>query len=173
MLLHIPTALESLAHTPGILDAQLRGRSDAWLNCRKSPEAFSSIDVVGHLILAETTNWLPRLQTILEHQDKRVFPPFDRFAFRKILQGKSMAELLDTFAGLRAQSLETLRGLHLTEHDLTLHGTHPDFGPVTLGNLLATWVVHDLGHITQITKTMAYEYHEAVGPWREYLSILH
>jgi hypothetical protein len=172
MHLNLDTAFESLARTPSVLDAQLRGRSDAWLNCRKSPEAFSPIDVVGHLILAETTNWLPRLQTILEHQATRVFPPFDRFAFQPIIADKPIAELLDTFATLRAQSLETLRGLHLTEHDLALPGTHPEFGPVTLGNLLATWVVHDLSHITQITKTMAHEYAEAVGPWSAYLSIL-
>jgi hypothetical protein len=172
MHLHLSTANESLARTPRILDAQLRGRSDAWLTCRRSPEAFSPIDVVGHLILAETTNWLPRVQTILEHRDTRVFPPFDRFAFRPIITGKPIGELLDTFATLRAQSLETLRGLHLTEHDLALPGTHPEFGPVTLGNLLATWVVHDLGHITQIAKTMANEYAEAVGPWSAYLSIL-
>jgi hypothetical protein len=177
MNLDLTTALESLAHTPRILDAQLRGRSDAWLTCRKSPETFSPMDVVGHLILAETTNWLPRVQTILQnrdkaHQDTRVFPPFDRFAFQPIIACKPIAELLATFATLRAQSLETLHGLHLTEHELTLPGLHPDFGPVTLGNLLATWVVHDLGHITQITKTMANEYSDAVGPWRAYLSVL-
>lgn len=165
-------AFESLAHTPRILDAQLRERSDAWLNCRKSPEAFSPSDVVGHLILAETTNWLPRVQTILQHRNTRVFEPFDRFAFQSIIADRRIAELLDTFAILRSQSLETLRHLHLTEQDLALAGTHPEFGHVTLGNLLATWVVHDLGHITQITRTMANEYADAVGPWSAYLSVL-
>ena len=168
----LTTAFESLAHTPGILDAQLRGRSEAWLTCRKTSEAFSPIDVVGHLILAETTNWIPRLRTILETRDAQPFTPFDRFAFQPIIADKSIAELLDTFASLRSQSLQTLIELNLTEHDLTLPGMHPDFGPVTLGNLLATWVVHDLGHINQITKTMAFEYRDAVGPWRAYLGIL-
>jgi len=176
MDLQLDTAFESLAHTPRILDAMLRGRSEAWLTCRPSPEAFSPIDVVGHLILAEETNWLPRVRTILEARDAGidacVFPPFDRFAFQPIIAGKPVGELLDNFAALRGQSLQTLSDLRLTEHDLTLPGQHPQFGDVTLGNLLATWVVHDLGHITQITKTMANEYHDAVGPWRAYLSIL-
>ena len=172
MELQLDTAFGSLAHTPCVLDAMLRGRSDAWLTCRKSVDAFSPIDVIGHLILAEQTNWLPRVRTILEHQETRTLPPFDRFAFQPIMEGKSIGDLLDTFAALRTQSLQTLTDLRLTGHDLALTGQHPDFGAVTLGNLLATWVVHDLGHITQVAKTMANEYHDAVGPWLAYLSIL-
>ncbi len=165
-------ATESLARTPRILDAMLRDRSDAWLQARKSPEAFSAIDVTGHLILADTTNWIPRLRMILEHRDARAFEPFDRFAFQPIVAGKSVGELLDEFATLRSHSLRTLTDLHLSDADLALPGRHPEFGTITLGNLLATWVVHDLGHITQITKTMAGEYREAVGPWCAYLGIL-
>jgi hypothetical protein len=150
----------------------LRDRSEAWLQARTAPDAFSPVDVVGHLILADTTNWIPRLRMILEHRDTRAFEPFDRFAFQPIVAEKSIDALLDEFASLRRQSLQTLTGLHLSEADLALPGKHPEFGRITLGNLLATWVVHDLGHITQIAKTMAGEYREAVGPWSAYLGIL-
>jgi hypothetical protein len=172
MKLTLEQAIESLARTPRVLDSLLRDRSEAWLTCRIAPEAFSAIDVVGHLILADTTNWMPRLRTIRDTRDAVAVGPFDRFAFRQIVAGKAMSELLAEFACLRDENLQALRNLKLTEDDLALPGRHPELGAITLENLLATWVAHDLGHITQITKTMAYEYREAVGPWRAYLSIL-
>jgi hypothetical protein len=164
--------VESLTRTPAILDAMLRDRSEAWLTCRKAPEAFSPIDVLGHLILAETTNWMPRLQMILKDRDTRAFEPFDRFAFQQIIADKSAAQLLDEFYKVRTHSLQTLASLGLSETDFDLPGYHPEFGRVTLDNLLSTWVVHDLGHINQIARTMAHQYGEAVGPWRAYLNIL-
>jgi hypothetical protein len=172
MEFHLDQAIEVLAQTPGVLDALLRGKSAAWLHSRKSPEAFSPIDVVGHLILADTTDWLPRAHIILERQPT-AFAPFDRFAFQPIIAGKSIEILLTEFADLRKQNLQTLSRLNLTEDQLDLTGIHPEFGGVTLRNLLATWVVHDLNHIQQIVKTMANEYRDAVGPWQAYLSILH
>jgi hypothetical protein len=172
MQLQMDQSIEVLAQTPDVLDALLRGKSSAWLNCRKTPEAFSAIDVIGHLMHAERTDWIPRVRTILTHQDTKTFAPFDRFAFQPLIAGKSVGELLDEFAELRRQSLQTLGELGVGAQQLNLAGMHPEFGRVTLGNLLATWVVHDLGHINQIVKTMAQEYREAVGPWRAYLSIL-
>jgi hypothetical protein len=172
MQFQLDQSIEVLAQTPDVLDALLRGKSTAWLHCRKAPEAFSAIDVIGHLMHAERTDWIPRVRTILTHQDTKVFEPFDRFAFQPLIAGKSVGELLDEFAELRRQSLQTLSDLGVGAEQLNLAGMHPEFGRVTLGNLLATWVVHDLGHISQIVKTMAHEYSEAVGPWRAYLSIL-
>jgi DinB superfamily len=172
MQFQLDQSIEVLAATPSVLDALLRGKSEAWLHCRKSPEAFSPIDVLGHLMLADQTDWLPRARTILEG-GHTPFSPFDRFAFQPLIANKSIETLLDEFATLRTQTLQTLTALHLTEAQLDLPGTHPEFGPVTLRNLLATWAVHDLNHIQQIVKTMSNEYREAVGPWQAYLSILH
>jgi hypothetical protein len=172
MQFELRQATEMLAGTPGVLDALLRGKSAAWLNARKAPDAFSPVDVLGHLIHAENTDWIPRVRMILEHGDSRAFEPFDRFAFQPLIAGKAVEELLDAFAGLRRESLQTLSGLGVGEEQLGLPGLLPELGRVTLGNLLATWVIHDFGHIAQIVKTMAGEYREAVGPWRAYLSIL-
>ena len=173
MQFQLDQATEVLAHTPSVLDALLRGKSEAWLHCRKSSEAFSAVDVLGHLMLADETDWLPRARMILSGQANTPFAPFDRFDFQRLIAGKSVDSLLDEFARLRRQNLQTLTALRVTEEQLDLPGTHPQFGPVTLRNLVATWVVHDLGHIQQIVKTMSNEYREAVGPWEAYLSILH
>jgi hypothetical protein len=118
------------------------------------------------------TDWIPRVQMILENQDRRGFDPFDRFGFQSLIAGKTIEELLDEFAELRKRSLKTLRELSVSETQLDLPGLHPDLGAVTLSNLLATWVVHDLGHIAQVVRVMSSEYGDAVGPWKEYLSIL-
>jgi len=171
MHFQLDQSIEVLASTPSALDALLRNKSEAWLHCRKSPEAFSPIDVLGHLILADQTDWLPRARLILEGA-QTPFPPFDRFAFQPLIANHSIETLLADFANLRAQNLHTLTSLHLTEAQLDLTGTHPDFGPVTLRQLLATWAVHDLNHIQQIVRTLSNEYREAVGPWQAYLSIL-
>jgi hypothetical protein len=173
MQFQLDHSIEVLAHTPSVLDALLRGKSPQWLHCKPSPEAFSPIDVLGHLLHADTTDWLPRARMILAGHAHTPFPPFDRFDFRRLIAGKSIATLLDDFATLRAQNLQTLTALNLTEAQLDLPGTHPDLGLVTLGNLVATWVVHDLNHIQQIVRTMSSEYREAVGPWQAYLTILH
>jgi hypothetical protein len=172
MQFEMSQAIEVLAGTPGVLSALLRDKSAAWLDSRQTPDAFSPIDVVGHLILADKTDWMPRVAIILKHRDTRPFEPFDRFAFQPLIEGKSIGELLDDFAEVRRQSLHSLSALHLGDQQLDLPGLHPDLGRVTLSNLLATWVVHDLGHISQIAKAMSSLYSEAVGPWRTYLSIL-
>jgi hypothetical protein len=165
-------ALEILEQTPGVLDALLRHKSAAWLNARKTAEAFSPLDVMGHLMHAEMTDWIPRVRLILEHRDTRAFAPFDRFDFRGLIANKPIAELLEEFAALRRQSLRTLHNLHVSAEQLEWPGLHPELGRVSLGNLLATWAVHDLGHITQVVKTMAHEYADAVGPWRAFLSVV-
>jgi hypothetical protein len=173
MQFQLDQSIEVLAQTPSVLDALLRGKSAQWLHCKKSPEAFSPVDVLGHLMLADETDWLPRARMILEGHAHTPFAPFDRFDFQRLIAGKSIESLLDDFATLRSQSVQTLTSFSITEDQLDLPGTHPEFGPVTLRHLLATWVVHDLNHIQQIVKTMSNEYREAVGPWQAYLSILH
>ena len=162
-----------LERTPQTLRAMLAGLPPAWLEATEGPETWSPFVVVGHLIHGERTDWIPRAQLILAQGPQRRFPPFDRLAQFRESQGKSLGKLLDEFADLRAANLDTVRGWHLTEAQLDLQGEHPEFGPVTLRHLLATWVAHDLGHIAQIARVMAKQYREAVGPWRAYLSILH
>ncbi|NUO83122.1 DinB family protein [candidate division KSB1 bacterium] len=165
-------AREVLQTTPAVLNTMLRGLSEVWILTDEGAETWSPFDVIGHLIHGEETDWIPRLKTILEHGESRPFEPFDRVAFFEKSKGKTLNELLDTFAALRAKNLQTLEGLHLKPNDFALKGTHPAFGAVTLRQLLATWVVHDLGHIRQIARTMAKQYTEEVGPWKAYLSIL-
>ena len=157
MHFHIDSGVEVLAQTPAVLDALLRGKSAGWLQSRRTPDAFSPMDVLGHLIYGEETDWIPRVRWILETRDAKAFEPFDRLGFQSWIAGKSVDELLDAFARSRAESLRALRELALSEEDLELPGKHPEFGHVTLRNHLAAWVVHDLGHIAQIVKTMAYE----------------
>jgi len=172
MQFRLDQAIEVLTQTPDVLSALLRGKSADWLNARKTPESFSPLDVLGHLMHGEMTDWIPRVRIILEHRDSKAFDPFDRFAFQALIAGKTVEQLLDAFAELRRQSLESLHELGIGEAQLDLRGMHPEIGTVTLRNLISTWAVHDLGHIGQIVKTMASEYRDAVGPWRAYLGIL-
>jgi hypothetical protein len=172
MQFKLAQAMEVLTQTPGVLDALLRGKSAEWLSSRKTPESFSPLDVVGHLIHADKTDWIPRAQLILSSRGSKTFEPFDRFAFRPLLSGKTVETLLDEFGELRRRNIQTLHDLGVGEKELELPGIHPELGAVTLSNLLATWVVHDLGHTSQILKTMANEYRDSVGAWREYLAIL-
>jgi hypothetical protein len=171
----VSEALERLERTPATLDAWLRGASDAWLDARtEGPESFSPRDVVGHLIGGERTDWMVRARIILEHGESHPFDPFDRTAFKQESAGQSIADLLDEFARLRRDNLDALRAMALTTTDLARRGRHPDpsFGAVTLGQLLATWVVHDLSHVAQIARVMGKRYTEAVGPWKAYLPML-
>lgn len=154
------------------MDALLRGKSSVWLKCRKAPSSFSPLDVLGHLIWGEMTDWIPRVRMILEYQETKAFEPFDRFGFQSLIAGKPVEEVLDQFTQLRGNSVRTLRDLGIGEQQLDLRGLHPELGPVTLRNLIATWAVHDLGHIAQVQKAMSSEYTEAVGPWKGYLTIL-
>lgn len=161
-----------LSRTPPTLQAMLTGLPPGWTDATEGPETWSPWVVVGHLIHGERTDWIPRARIVLAQGSDRHFTPYDRFAQFQESRGKLLPDLLDEFAALRAGNLATLAGWGLTDAQLALEGEHPEFGPVTLRQLLATWVVHDLGHLAQISRVMARQYREAVGPWRSYLSIL-
>ena len=165
-------AVEVLRNTPAVLRAMLAGLSEPWIRNKYGPDTFSPFDVVGHLIHGERTDWIPRTKVILEHGPAKTFESFDRFAMYEDSKGKALAELLDTFEQLRCQNLDTLQSLRLTPRSLSLKGRHPELGEVTLGHHLATWVVHDLNHIHQIAKCLAWQYREAIGPWRGYVGVL-
>jgi len=161
-----------LARTPAVLHAMLTGLCDGWITRPYGPDTFSPFDVVGHLIHGEHTDWIPRARIILEHGESRPFEPFDRYAMYEASKGKTINELLNTFDELRLDNVAELRSLRLTADKLTLKGTHPALGTVTLSQLLATWVAHDLNHIHQIAKCMAWQYKEAIGPWRPFVSFV-
>jgi DinB family protein len=165
-------AIPVLERTPAVLRALLEGLPSAWTDAREGPERWSPFDVVGHLIHGERTDWIPRAEMILGVGEAEPFPAFDREAMFRESAGKSLAELLDRFARSRSDSVARLRALALTPADLARRGRHPEFGPVTLEQHLATWVAHDLSHIRQIVRTMGREYAEAVGPWAAYLPML-
>ena len=172
MEFELQEAIEILGRTPATLDAMLHGLSEPWLVQNEGAETWSPYDIVGHLIHGEETDWIPRARMILEHGEARAFEPFDRVAMFEKSKGKSIGELLDTFAMRRQESLHALNEMHLTPTLLEKHGKHPELGVVTLKQLLATWVIHDLGHVRQVVRVMAKQYRDAVGPWRAYLSIL-
>ena len=161
-----------LARTPGTLRAMLSGLSPDWTDATEGPETWSPYDVVGHLIHGERTDWIPRAKIILAQGPQRCFVPFNRFAQFEESRGKSLENLLDEFSRLRAENLATLAGWKLSEEQLALGGEHPELGPVTLRQLLAAWVTHDLGHIAQSARVMAKQYTETIGPWRAYLTIV-
>jgi hypothetical protein len=149
------------------------GMDESWTHANYGPDTFSPFDVVGHLLHADRTNWMPRLRHILSDRGGvEPFASFDRYAMFETSRGKSMADLLDAFAATRAQCLAELDSMNLAAADLERSGLHPDLGRVTAANLIAAWVVHDLNHTHQIAKAMAYQYRDAVGPWRKLLSIL-
>jgi hypothetical protein len=164
-------ALAVLERTPASLSALLAGLSETWVRATEGDGTWSPYDVVGHLIHGERTDWLPRARQILSGET-RPFEPFDRTAQFKESEGKSLGELLATFAELRRENVAALAGLRLTGEDLRRKGLHPELGEVTLGQLLATWVVHDLDHLAQVARTMSKVYAGAVGPWSAYLSVL-
>ena len=165
-------AREILERTPATLRSLLGGLSDAWIMQNEGPDTWSPHDVVGHLISGEEVDWIARMRTILQWGESRPFEPFDRVAFVEKSKGKTLSKLLDEFSVLRVQNLEILDGFDLNRDQLALTGTHPEFRRVTIGQLLATWVVHDLSHISQIVRVMAKQYAEAVGPWEAYLPLI-
>jgi hypothetical protein len=165
-------ALPVLRRTPSVVRDLLAGLAPSWTDAVEGPDTWSPFDVVGHLIHGERTDWMPRVEHLLRHGDGVPFPPFDREAMFTASRGRPLGELLDTFTQLRADSLERLAALGLTDADLSRRGRHPEFGVVTLGQHLSTWVAHDLGHVSQIVRVMSRQYTDAVGPWKAYLSIL-
>lgn len=172
MAFDLTSAVAVLSRTPGTLRALLEGLPPEWTDGDEGPETWSPYVVVGHLIHGERTDWIPRAQIILAQGADRTFTPYDRFAQFRESAGKPLATLLDEFAELRARNLETLRDWQPDEAQLALTGIHPAFGSVTLRQLLATWVAHDLSHLSQVTRVMAKQYRDAVGPWRAYLSVM-
>ena len=168
----VDKSMEILERTPAILNALLRGISDDWISNNEGPETWSPYDIIGHLIHGEKTDWIPRMEIILSGSGERRFEKFDRFAQFEASKGKTSDALLDEFIALREKNLLLLSSKNLQEDDLAKTGIHPAFGEVTLAQLLATWAVHDLNHIAQISRVMAAQYKTAVGPWVEYLGIL-
>jgi hypothetical protein len=165
-------AVALLSRTPATLDALLRGLASDWITGHEGENTWSPFDVVGHLIHAERTNWLPRARFILEHGEARPFEEFKRFAHVEQSQGRTLASLLDEFASVRQATLRELETMGLGDADLDRRGTHPALGAVTLRQLLASWVVHDLDHVMQISRVLARQYTDEVGPWRQYLRIV-
>lgn len=161
-----------LERTPHTLRAMLAGLPPTWIDATEGPETWSPYDIMGHLVHGERADWITRAKIILAQGDDRRFEPFDRFAQLRESEGKSLDDLIDEFARLRAENLETLAGWGLTDDHLALEGEHPAFGPVTLRQLLSTWVAHDLGHVAQIARVMAKQYRDEIGPWRAYLPIM-
>ncbi|HZI28620.1 MAG TPA: DinB family protein [Gemmatimonadaceae bacterium] len=161
-----------LARTPGTLRSMLSGLPDSWTYATEGPDTWSPYDIVGHLIHGERTDWIPRARIVLDQGANRRFTPYDRFAQFHESTGKTLGELLDEFERLRGNNLETLAAWQLTESQFALEGQHPELGAVPLRQLLAAWVVHDLGHIAQCARVMAKQYREAIGPWDEYLPIV-
>ena len=165
-------AIAILARTPAVLDALLRALPDGWIVAHEGGDTWSPFDVIGHLIHGERTDWMPRARIILEHGEGRAFDKFDRFAQFDQSQGRTLASLLDELAAVRQESLRQLQSLALSEQDLDRRGRHPELGVVTLRQLLATWVAHDLDHVMQIVRVLGRQYSDEVGPWRAYLRII-
>ena len=165
-------ALPVLSRTPAVLTAMLEGLPECWTSATEGPDTWSPFDIVGHLIHGERTDWIARTEILLTHGEAQPFEPFDRFAQFEVSRGKTLPELLETFAQAREASLLRLASLGLKDEDLDRRGRHPELGTVTLGELLATWVAHDLSHIAQIARVMGRQYTAEVGPWRAYLPML-
>jgi hypothetical protein len=161
-----------LSRTPATLNAFLRELPDSLTRQNEGGDTWSAYDIVGHLVYAERTDWIPRVKMILEFGEGRAFEKFDRLGQVNESRGKSLAQLLDEFTGVRAENLNNLRSLNLQNEDLNRRGRHPSLGVVTLSQLLATWAAHDLTHLHQLSRIMAHQYREAVGPWSAYLGVL-
>lgn len=172
MEFELSTGRAILERTPHTLRAMLGGLSPAWTDATEGPDTWSPYVVVGHLLHGERADWIPRARMILDQGIDRRFTPFDRFAQFRESEGRSLAKLLDEFERLRLDNLRILSGWNLSQGQLALEGEHPAFGRVSLRQLLATWVAHDLSHVAQITRVMAKQYRDAVGPWRAYLPVM-
>ena len=165
-------AIEILERTPGAIEALLKGLSQEWIMNNEGDHTWSPYDIVGHLIHGEKTDWIVRMEIIISDNEDKTFQPFDRFAQFEQSKGKTLQQLIDEFKELRKQNIAVLISKNFNESDLNKTGIHPAFGVVTLRQLLATWVVHDLSHIAQIARVMAKQYKTEAGPWQAYLPIL-
>ena len=173
MAQQLEQTISLLARTPAALDALLRDLPEAWTARNEGENTWNAFEVVGHLIHGERTDWMSRARVILEFGETRTFEPFDRGGHEREIRGKSLGQLLEEFRRVRSANLDQLRALNLQPAQLELRGRHPTFGTVTLSELLATWAVHDLTHLHQISRILAYQCREAVGPWRKFLGVLH
>ena len=169
---NLQDTISLLSRTPTALDALLRGLPETWTLRNEGEQTWTAFDIVGHLIHGERTDWMPRTKMILQFGKSKAFEPFDRWAQERESQGKSLEQLLDEFAHSRSTNLNELRALNLQPEDLVRRGRHPALGVVTLSQLLAAWAAHDLTHLHQISRVMAHQYREAVGPWSAYLGVL-
>jgi len=172
MNFELDSAAEVLSRTPGTFKALLSDLSESWVRGTEGPDTFSAFDVVGHLIDGEETDWIPRARIILTRGADPRFEPYDRFRHRARNAGRSLGSLLDEFETLRVANLTLLRSWRLSEAELALPGNHPGLGRVTLRELLAAWVVHDLGHVAQAARVMAKQFGDQVGPWVPFLPVL-
>jgi hypothetical protein len=165
-------SIEILSKTPSVLEVLLDGINEQWIQSNEGENTWSPYDIIGHLIHGEKTDWIPRMEIILSNNKNKAFQSFNRFAQFEESKGKTIRQLLDAFKHIRTENINILESQKLTTPLLDKKGIHPAFGEVTLKQLLATWVVHDLGHIAQIARVMAKQYTYEVGPWKEYLPIL-
>jgi len=170
---NLQDTISLLTRTPAALNALLRELPEAWTLRNEGENTWNVFDVVGHLIYGERTDWMPRARIVLQFGETQAFAPFDRQGHEREMQGKSLGQLLDEFARLRSENLAELRALNLRQEHLERRGRHRSLGVVTLSELLATWAAHDLTHLHQISRVMAHQYREAVGPWSAYLGVLH
>lgn len=172
MNLSINNSIEVLERTPNVLHSLLNNISNQWSSNNEGGETWSPFDVLGHLIHCDEYNWIPRIEVALSDSTVRNFVPLDRFAQLEKSKGKNLNQLLDEFVQVRVSSLEALRSLSITDEQLTNVAIHPELGPVTLSQLISTWVVHDLDHLAQISRVMAKQYKDEVGPWKKYMKVL-
>lgn len=169
----VASSIAVLERTPLVLSSLLRNLSAEWTTPNEGANSWSAFDIVGHLIHGERTDWVPRAQLILSARTDKTFEPFDRFAQFELSKGKTLEQLLDEFTTLREENIAWLRAQPLSQTDLEKKGRHPALGEVTLAQLLATWTVHDLNHLAQVSRVMAKQYKDEVGPWQQYLGVLH
>jgi hypothetical protein len=169
---NLENTISLLTRTPAALSALLGDLPETWTKRNEGDNTWSAFDVVGHLIHGERADWMPRAKIVLQFGETQAFEPFDRWGHVRESEGKSLGQLLDEFARLRSENLDELRGLHLQPEDFERRGRHPALGVVTLSELLATWAAHDLTHLHQISRIMAHQYRQAVGPWSRFLGVL-
>jgi len=169
---NLQDTISLLTRIPATFDALLRDLPETWTLRNEGEKSWNAFDVVGPLIHGERTDWMPRARTIVQFGETRAFEPFDRLAQVRESEGKSLGQLLDEFARLRRENLDELRALNLRQEDLERRGRHPALGVVTLSELIATWAAHDLTHLHQVSRILAHQYREAVGPWSAYLGVL-
>jgi hypothetical protein len=169
---NLQNTISLLTRTPAALNALLRNLPEAWTSSNEGGNTWSPCEIVGHLIHGERTDWMPRAKMILQSGESSSFVPFDRLGHVRDGEGKSLAQLLDEFSRLRTENLDGLRAMNLRPADLERRGRHPALGVVTLSQLLATWAAHDLTHLHQLSRVMAHQYRDAVGPWSKYLGVM-